>query len=193
MGAWKQLLQQQMDDKRYRSTVSRYTAGKLSLPYQITMTGATEDGAFVDRASAEQYNAKVRAWGKNVTRDLRSSARGMLTKSSLLVPSIKPRFSRNKSGEIVIVGFSLRREGVYAHHGAGRGYGGEKGSKWIDRYGRSRETDPASLGKMGSGGRRARPWFNPVLAWHIEELADIAAEYSSKIVLDTTRIFINDK
>ena len=61
--------------------------------------------------------------------------------------------------------------------GAGKGRGGSKGSRWVDKYGNSKKTNPESLGKMGTGGRVAKPFINQVLESDkgIDQLATIAA------------------
>lgn len=70
------------------------------------------------------------------------------------------------------------------HYGASSGHGGYIGSKWRDRFGNIRTTNPASFGKMGQGNRKAVHWFNPVLRKHLPTLADIAAEYCMDMSLN---------
>jgi hypothetical protein len=150
-----------------------------------------------DVGAVMEFNAKVEAWGKDVTSMLRQSVRSMTRRDLLLSRSIRPNFYRNKKyleasgeGEIYRIGFSFVREGIYIHKGAGRGQGGVSGSKWYNLRGELKKTDPRSLMKMGSGNRKPKEWFNPVIEQKLPELSDIVSDYSASLQIDATNIFI---
>lgn len=87
--------------------------------------------------------------------------------------------TRKRDGLTNKITFKFKKTGVYREKGAGRGYGGKKGSTWVDSKGNKKRTDPASLGKAGTGKRTPAPWFNPV----IEKFADeLAAELADQFV-----------
>lgn len=76
----------------------------------------------------------------------------------------------------ISISFQFLRYLIMIEKGAGRGYAGKKGSNWYDRKGEYKKTNPDSIGKMGTGARKAAAWFNPVLKLEIVKLADAAAE-----------------
>lgn len=92
--------------------------------------------------------------------------------------------------EPVKVGFRFRRQGVYLHYGAARGYGRNIGSRWLDRYGVERHTNPKSLGKAGKGSRPPVDWFNTVLEKELPKLADICAGYCAEMIVNSDFIYI---
>ncbi len=102
---------------------------------------------------------------------------------------IKDR-QRYRDGIITSIGFSFPRTLIYPHKGAGKGIGGDKGSRWTDKYGISRETNPASLGKIGTGSRVEKPWFNQVMegATGVDELATIVAEETGDAIVNNILI-----
>lgn len=108
-----------------------------------------------------------------------------------LSESIEPNvYSRN--GEAERIGFSFAREGVYIHKGAGRGQGGFRGgSRWTDKHGKLKETNPLSFFKMGTGNRKPIRWFDPVIDKNLPFLADVVAEYAADMQIDATRIFVD--
>lgn len=84
---------------------------------------------------------------------------------------------REKQGAIKVVTFTFNRALIYTMVGAGKGRGGLKGSRWINEQGVAKRTNPASLNKMGTGGRTAKPFID---AWldgpaGTEQLGDIVA------------------
>ena len=147
------------------------------------------------------FNTKVKAWATKVEGELKQSADSrfghrvselITTEFPRLSDSIKTnlRFDKQYKLETRSVGFSMARHGVYLHEGAGRGFGGLTGSKWTDKYGTLKTTASASEGKMGTGSRKAEPWFNDIIRNNEEELADILAEYSLDLVLNMNSIFL---
>ena len=130
------------------------------------------------------YNQEVRYWGMQTTARMqaKASALGILHRSnspskSESIKKIKDNYGL-KFGAINRIGFKFPRNLIWPHKGAGKGKGGLKGSRWINAKGESKATNPASLGKMGTGGRTAKPWFNGVMDSDvgITNLATIVAE-----------------
>ena len=88
------------------------------------------------------------------------------------------------------IGFRFARHGVHLQRGAGRGYGGNIGSRWFDRYGYIRSTDPRSLGKAGTGNRPERDWFNRTLDERLPFLEQIVSEYCADMTVNTARLYL---
>ena len=100
---------------------------------------------------------------------------------------IKKSF-RKRDGLINKVTLKFKKTGIYREKGAGRGYGGSKGSKWIDSKGIQRSTNPNSLGKAGTGNRKAAPWFNPVIEKFADDLANDLADQFVEIAFNNLKI-----
>ena len=166
------------------------------LPFELSLESISEADRFTrhqDRDRLKQFNQDVRQWGIGTTKALKGSVRSLITNDRRLSNSIRPNFYYdNKYGtkEIDRVGFSFEREGVYVHRGAGRGQGGWKGSRWYNKKGELRTTNRKSFGLMGFGNRKPKEWFDPVVEGRLPQLADLVAEYSSTLFIDTSRIFI---
>lgn len=145
-----------------------------------------------DSERLKKFNDDVKQWGKDVEAALRESIRNNFGEGALH-SSIESYVSMDKHyhAEARRVGFRFSRHGVHLHYGAGRGYGGAKGSVWLDRLNYVRRTNPESLGKMGTGAREANDWFNPVLEQHLQQLADIAADYCLDMVVNTDYLFLS--
>lgn len=80
--------------------------------------------------------------------------------------------TRKRDGMINKIKFQFKVSGIYREKGAGKGYGGSKGSKWVNANGQLTTTNPNSLNKQGTGNRKAAPWFNPVAEKFADELAE---------------------
>lgn len=80
--------------------------------------------------------------------------------------------TRKRDGMINKIKFQFKVSGIYREKGAGKGFGGAKGSKWINAKGEQKSTNPNSLNKQGTGSRKAAPWFNPVAEKIADELAE---------------------
>lgn len=132
-----------------------------------------------------KYNEAVIAWNQESDAGIRSkgSSMGIVHRSDS--PSKSSSLNKVKSktltreGAIVRVSKTFPRTLVYTHKGAGKGRGGAKGSKWVDKYGNAKTTNPKSKGKMGTLGRVAKPFINDYLesSKGVDELATIAAEH----------------
>jgi hypothetical protein len=141
----------------------------------------------------DQYNDEVQQWGKGLPDLLRSrgSSYGIQhrenspsNRSSL--NSMRVKYKRS-DGLISLVTLTVNRSLIYTHKGAGKGRGGNKGSRWIDKFGTSKKTAPDSLGKAGTGGRREKPFINDVLegSQGVEKLADIVAENLATTIVNS--------
>jgi hypothetical protein len=85
-----------------------------------------------------------------------------------------------KNGVVSVIGFKMNRSLIWTHVGAGKGRGGSSGSSWIDAQGNRKKTNPESLGKMGTQGRTAKPWFNKFMEGP-EGLDDLATIVASEL------------
>jgi len=191
MGVMKRLSEQIASASRKRKTVLGSSDG---LPFEISLKSISEIERYEraqDPERVKQFNDDVKGWAIDVTKKLRVNVRMLVREDKKLSSSIEPNIY-NKKGEAERIGFSFAREGVYIHKGAGRGQGGFRGgSKWTDRYGTLKRTDPFSFYKMATGNRTPILWFDPVISANLPTLADIVAEYAATMQLDATRIFID--
>lgn len=144
----------------------------------------------------ELYNEEVQQWGLTLQSQIRSLAlqygithRNNSPNSTSSVGAIKVKYRRT-AGLISSISIGFRRSLIYPHKGAGKGYGGAKGSRWIDKYGNRKQTNPASLGKAGTGSRQAKPFINDALDGPagVEDLADIVAERLATTITNTAKI-----
>ena len=78
-------------------------------------------------------------------------------------------------GLISRISFKFQKYGVYQEKGAGRGQGGLKGSQWLNKEGQVIKTNPRSFGRMNTGNRHAKEWFNPVIENYVDQLAEHVA------------------
>lgn len=138
----------------------------------------------------DTYNDAVKDWGKDIIPAFKSSAGSQGITHRADSPSPGPSINKFRSkffsqeGAISKVGITFPRVLIYTHKGSGKGRGGSKGSKWVDKYGNSKSTNPKSFGKMGTAGRTAKPFINDVLNSEqgVEKLATIAAEHLGDVL-----------
>ncbi len=156
----------------------------------------------------EQFNSAVSAWFTSTVAKLRTSADALgIDLSHELINTLKARVYK-RFGVAIGGGIWLPRYGIWVERGASRGHGGVKGSRWwsnsgttlrkrgvlagVTVQGQWRRTNPASLGKMNTGARLAREWFNPVVDAAMDALSDICADYygsqAEEAMLDRIRI-----
>jgi hypothetical protein len=131
----------------------------------------------------EKYNDETKAWAKKTRDKMVATGRSMGIEHRRNSPSsgdslskIKDRY-KTMDGAVNEIRFSsINRSLIYTSIGAGKGIGGTRGSTWLDKYGKSHKTNPASLNKLGSKNRKAKNFINLTLDAQdgIEELADIA-------------------
>lgn len=132
----------------------------------------------------DKYNDEVKQWGTDMIPQFKSKALGHGIRHRENSPSPTASISkfRNRfytvAGVIERISLSFPRSLIYPHKGAGKGRGGTRGSRWVDKYGNAKKTNPESYGKMGTGGRVAKPFINDALAAPdgVDKLATIAAE-----------------
>jgi hypothetical protein len=111
---------------------------------------------------AKQLQGKLRAAAPQETGDGWESVRSYTSKRDGITDRIAVRFSRYL---------------VFREFGAGKGMGGSKGgSRWTNAKGQSMTTNSSSLGKMGTGARNARPWYNPIIKQEHSRLAELVAD-----------------
>lgn len=132
----------------------------------------------------DKYNGRVKDWTKEALTDIKSEGASLgiehrpdSPSKGASLPKIKTS-TREEEGAIAVVSFKFRRSLIYTHKGAGKGRGGNKGSRWVDKYGNAKSTNPKSMGKQATDGRVAKPFINNVLDGEkgVEELAVIAAD-----------------
>lgn len=144
----------------------------------------------------DKQNERVESWAQRTESALkgRSTALGISHRSNSPSPGssvakIKHRI-KQVGGITEMVSFRFPRTLIWTHKGAGKGRGGSKGSVWYNALGIRMTTDPDSLGKMGTGGRTAKPWFNETMEAEqgIDELATIVAEESGNAIVNNLLI-----
>lgn len=123
-----------------------------------------------------EFNALVSDWAKRLQAEVRTRAAAVVKQNNRLSRSIVAQL-RKRNGEVYRIGLKLAKEGVYVHVGASRSYGGNVGSKWRDRHGKIKRTNPASLGKMGTGNRLAYEFLNEAIDELLPELSEVATNY----------------
>lgn len=132
----------------------------------------------------DKYNEEVHQWSEDMTRAFqnKAAAYGIVHRPdspsrSASVNRFKDRFF-SQDGAVVRISKAFPRTLIYTHKGAGKGRGGTKGSRWTDKYGNKKTTNPKSFGKMATGGRVAKPFINDALEAPdgVDKLATIAAE-----------------
>lgn len=145
----------------------------------------------------DRYNQKIKNWVEDARDGLNSTGEEMgivhredSPSGSASLPRVKGR-TAEKQGAIYRIGFAMNRSLIWTHKGAGKGRAGDVGSKWYNAKGEKKETNPKSFGKMGTAGRKAKPWFDTFMDSEegVEEVATIAAvELGDALVTDTFKI-----
>lgn len=119
----------------------------------------------------QELHRRARNWGDRTAPLIQSSSRSAAFDTGELARSIQARTLRpNRFGDID-AGFSLVRHGVFIEKGAGRGYGGRKKGN----------------GKMGTGKRPKRPFFNPIIK---REILKLEKSVGDVYILDIRRAII---
>jgi len=144
-----------------------------------------------DIALTSKYNKDVGQWTSQTRRVMKNEVLRM-------VLNIGPGYQKLKSsvqnyrGEASKLGFTFPYYMVFVHKGAGRGYGGNKTGLFTKKNGSKGATSKSSMGRMGTGRRIAKPWFNPVIEERFPALANLVAEYKgNSVVLNIQRILID--
>lgn len=190
MGVMKRLSEQMRTPKRKNSILG----ARDGLPFEISLESVSAVARYErrqDKEKLKQFNDDVAGWSIDITKQLRGNVRMMVKRDEELSSSIEPNIYK-KDGEAQRIGFSFAREGIYIHKGAGRGQGGFRGgSKWTDRYGKLKKTNPLSFYKMGTGNRKPIRWFDPIIDKNLPALADLVADYAADMQIDATQIYID--
>lgn len=145
----------------------------------------------------DNYNAGVKEWADEIKSLFKSTGArfGIIHRENSPSPGPSINKFRNRffsqDGAIAKIGITFPRSLIYPHKGAGKGRGGAQGSRWVDRYGNAKKTNPTSLGKMGTGGRKAKPFINEALDSEqgVNKLATLAAEHLGDALVGN--LFIN--
>ena len=142
----------------------------------------------------DTLNTEVAAWAKDTDAVIHNTGAAYGIKHSSNSPSPSASLPKVR-GRIFFkdqvaagIAFKFNRTLVYPHHGAGKGKGGSKGSRWVDKYGITRKTNPKSFNKMNTGNRKAKPFLNDALKKQAPLLANIVAQTGADIV--TRKLFI---
>lgn len=146
----------------------------------------------------DKYNQAVQGWGSTGRALLKTTGSGMgiqhrqsSTSKGESLSKIKDKYGYDSTGFINKVTFTtINRSLIFTSQGAGKGIGGSKGSRWIDRLGNPRKTNPKSLGKIGNGLRTPKPFIDSMLngAEGLEKLADIVAEHQVDAIIDNVYV-----
>jgi len=95
------------------------------------------------------------------------------------------------AGEASKISFAFPYYLVFVHKGAGRGYGGSISKQFTNSSGGKSKTSATSSGKMGTGKRVAKPWFNPIVENQFPDLANIIVDYhGDKVIARIQKILI---
>lgn len=142
-------------------------------------------------SAVSDYNRNVSDWSRDTLRKTRNRV-------LRLCLNVGPGYDNQKvatkkyNGEANKITFSFPYYMVFVHKGAGRGYGGIKSGLFTRANGAKGVTNKLSFGKMGTGKRVAKPWFNPVLEEQFPFLAELVNNYHhEKIILNIQRILID--
>ena len=133
----------------------------------------------------DRYNERIKETGKEVLNDIKQRAnsegiehREDSPSKGSSVAALKNSYKQH-DGTVDQISIKVRRSLIIGpHKGAGKGRGGSTGSKWVDKFGVTKSTNPKSLGKQGTGGRKAKPFINDVLEGPngVDKIAAVAAE-----------------
>jgi hypothetical protein len=145
----------------------------------------------------DRYNQRIVNWTRNAEIGLKAQGNslGIVHRSNspskgASLPKVKGK-EHYEAGGVDRIGFKMNRSLVWTHKGAGKGKGGTVGSSWTNRQGEKKETASSSLGKMGTGNRKKKPWFDEFMnaPAGVEDLATIAAEeLGDAVIADTFKI-----
>lgn len=166
------------------------------LPFELSLDSFDSDMKAIRleyKSVTKEYNKDVSDWAEKQRMGLRSSVYRMVKNNIGLSESIEEKVYFNRKGgkEAQRIGFSFLREGIHLHKGAGRGQGGLLGSSWIDRHGQRKTRAPESAGKMNSGNRKSKEWFDSVVDKRLPQLADIVGNYSATLQVNATQLYLD--
>jgi hypothetical protein len=138
-----------------------------------------------------EYNSGVTGFTRDTTRKLKNRVLRLVLSIGHGYNDLKGS-TKSYMGEKNKISFTFPYYMVYVHKGAGRGYGGIKSGEFTNKFGGKSITSLASKGKMGTGRRVAKPWFNPVIEEAFPQLEQIITDYrGEKMILNIQRILID--
>ena len=130
--------------------------------------------AYINSEDIPEFNRKVKRWGDKVKNDLNSCVAYLKQDESVQVrhsesyvsigDSLRTTVKKNH-GLAQRVSISFTQHGVFWHYGVGRGRPIGSHTEGVD-------------------------WFNPVMKSHMDELANIVAEFNSGIVVNLSKSLI---
>jgi hypothetical protein len=139
----------------------------------------------------QEYNSQVSGWTRDTQRKLKNRILRLVLNIGHAYNDTKGSTKRYM-GEANKISFAFPYYMVFVHKGAGRGYGGSKTGLFTRGNGSKGRTSRSSFGKMGTGKRVAKPWFNPVIEQEFPQLENIIVDYrGEKITLNIQRILID--
>ena len=142
--------------------------------------------------NTSEFNQDVREWTAAGRRKMKRAVIQLTTQYSGASQSQLKSSNKSYHGEINQIGFSFPYYLVFVHKGAGRGYGGNKTGFFSNKRGAKTATNPMSMGRMGTGRRVPKPWFNPVIEEKFPALADLISTYHGGKQIDNIQRLLID-
>jgi hypothetical protein len=139
-----------------------------------------------------EFNQDVSKWTADSRRKMKRAVIQLTTQYSGAGQKQLKTLNRKYYGETNQIGFVFPLYMVFVHKGAGRGYGGNKTGFFSNRTGGKTATNPISSGRMGTGRRIPKPWFNPVIEANFPVLADLIATYHGGKQIDNIQRLLID-
>ena len=137
------------------------------------------------------FNGDVKNWTQDSQRKMKNTILRMVLNIGHGYNDLKAT-NKKYMGETNKISFSFPYYMVFVHKGAGRGYGGNKTGLFSRADGSKGTTSPASMGKMGTGKRVPKPWFNPVVEAQFPLLSNIVATYRGEVIILTIQKILID-
>lgn len=144
----------------------------------------------------DKGNDRIKDWTQSALQGMKSLGASLSIEHRANSPSKRDSLKNLRSrfgfsdGMIYRIGVRLNRSLIYTHKGAGKGRAGLKGSSWLDAEGARKKTNTASLGKAGTEGRTAKPWFNDYMdsPQGMDQLGEIVAEEQGNAIMNNLSI-----
>lgn len=135
----------------------------------------------------DKVNAIIKDWGAVALRKAKTDgrAKGIRHRSYSTSPDdsldhMTISYKKRAGDMISSIVLNIRRTLFYVRNGAGRGYGGSKGSVWVNAKGERKATNAESLGKAGTDNRTRKDFLQSV-------------EESSEALIDTVAVATMDE
>lgn len=140
--------------------------------------------ALADAITREKFNTEITALARETESALQAN---VAFDTGALEASISSR-TKKFYGQIDRISFPFLRYGVFRAKGAGKGYGGSKGSTWYNAKGEKKSTNPESFGKMSTGNREGDDWYAIVIEEQIPRYEDVTKEYYGELVVNAIKL-----